>query len=51
MAYNIRILDQEIDPDMMNELITVYNNSPHTTFYRVFKRKITPNEMDKDEFL
>ena len=28
MAYNVGILNQEIDPDMMNELIAVYNNSP-----------------------
>ena len=51
MAYNIGILNQEIDPNIMSRLIYVYNNSPHTTFYRIFKRPITPNEMDSDKLL
>ena len=48
MAYNIGVRDQEIDPRTMNEIIRYYNNSPHSTFYKIFKEKITPNEMDEN---
>ena len=51
MAYNIGIINQEIDPHVMQLLIHIYNNSPHTTFYRIFKKPITPNEMDSDKLL
>ena len=51
MAYNIGIINQEIDPYVMKQLIDVYNNSPHMTFYRIFKKHITPNEMDSNKLL
>ena len=51
MAYNIGVIDQEIDPNLMSKLINIYNNSPHTTFYRILKKAITPNEMDKNKLL
>ena len=51
MAYNIGVLNQEIDPDIMNYLINEYNNSPHTSFYKIFKKEITPNQMDLNKEL
>ena len=35
----------------MCQLINIYNNSLHTTFYRVLKKHIIPNEMDKNKLL
>ena len=51
MAYNMGITNQDINPDIIKQLVNVYNRSPHTTFYKIFKRPITPNEMDKDKLL
>ena len=51
MAYNIGILNQEIDPFIMSQLLIAYNNSPHTTFRRIFNKPITPNEMDRNKLL
>ena len=46
IAYNVGVINQEIDPRMMNMIINEYNDSPHTTFYKIFKKKISPNMMD-----
>ena len=48
MAYNVGVINQEIDPKMMTLIINEYNNSPHTTFYKIFKNDITPNDMDNN---
>ena len=51
MAYNCGILKEDITPNIMNILLKNYNNSPHTTIYKIFKWQITPNQMDKDKLL
>ena len=51
MAYNCGILKEDITPTIMDILRKNYNNSPHTTFYRIFKRLITPNQMDRNKLL
>ena len=38
----------EITPPMMEFLIQEYNNSPHSTFYKIFKVQMSPNEVDSD---
>ena len=48
MAYNVGVINQEIDPRMMSLIVNEYNNSPHTTFYKIFKKDITPNDMDNN---
>ena len=56
LAYNLGVKNQDIDPDTMNYILDEYNNSPHTTFWNVLHRAITPKEMDnnpelEDEFV
>ena len=48
MAYNIGVINQEIDPFVMNAIINEYNDSPHMTFYKIFKKSISPNVMDNN---
>ena len=37
-----------ITPDVMNRLVWIYNNKPHKTLSKFFKKKVTPNEMDSN---
>ena len=45
MAYNLGVKNQNIDPDTMYDILQEYNHSPHTTFYRILGKDITPSEM------
>ena len=38
-----------ITPDVMNRLVWIYNNKPHKTLSKFFKRKVTPNQMDSNK--
>ena len=51
MAYNMGVAKQEIDPGIMKVLLNIYNSSPHTAFYNILHKRISPNEMDNNNDL
>lgn len=51
MAYNMGVANQEIDPGIMKVLLNIYNSSPHTAFYNILHKRISPNEMDNNNDL
>ena len=46
MAYNMQI--RLITPDVMHQLVYLYNNSPHTTLSKYAGQFVTPEEVDND---
>ena len=46
MAYNMEI--SLITPDIMNQLVYLYNNSPHSTLSKYAGQSVSPEEVDND---
>ena len=51
VAYNMGVINQEIDPNVMRTILQIYNSSPHTAFYKALHLNISPDEMDSDKKL
>ena len=46
MAYNMQI--RLITPDIMHQLVYLYNNSPHSTLSKYAGQLVSPNDVDND---
>ena len=46
MAYNMQI--RLITPDIMKQLVYLYNNSPHSTLSKYAGQLVSPNDVDND---